>query len=206
MDSKTAAMNEQRVHLMRSELLGLVAVLEDRVDLVLAVSLARTTEAVWTLYADVMPRLGWQERMGLLKGVMEETAVPRRRQHLGPATFAQARPLFIPLLQALVEHRHTMAHAVVLPSQGDDTIRLLRRRKGHIDPVNVPVARVQHLMDEQHGLPGRSTSCSPRSGTLRCGACSWASTRKTPRTRSSTRAGKYLAGPRTADVSSRYVA
>jgi hypothetical protein len=154
------------MHQTRSEVLGLVAQLEDKVDLVLALHLGRDIETFWTLYTDVMPRLGWQERMTMFKRLLESTTAPRRSRHRGALTFAQSRPLLLPLLQELVDSRHTLAHALVMPAEDDDKIRLRRRRKGSIDLVAYRISRLKHLTGEAAGLLWTLDELEPHVGDL----------------------------------------
>lgn len=66
----------------------------------------------------------------------------------------------------LVDSRHTLAHAVVMPQERPDTIQLSRRRKGKITLVSFRLSRLQQLADEAYGVFFTLAELMPHAGDL----------------------------------------
>lgn len=133
----------------------MVSEVEERIDLVLAVSLGRDVVAVESLYLEVLPRTGVPNRIALFKDLLERTPAPRRARHKRDLSFAEARPLLVPLIQELVGVRNVLAHAIVYPLIHDDSIDLRHRRSRRIEKLTYKVAYLEGLISQ--GYPVLAT-------------------------------------------------
>ena len=135
------------LHRIRSELLGAAALVEDRIDLVLAMAHGRDADHVWALYTNVYPRLQLPPRVEMLKAVLEQTTMPRRPPHKTPLTWAQARPLIMPLIEELIRTRNTVAHSLIVDSS-DSELVLQQRRHGRVTRVTLGAGRTEALIKQ----------------------------------------------------------
>jgi hypothetical protein len=141
-----------RLHVVRSELLGLFAQVDDRIDLVLAASHGRDLETVLSLYLDVFPRAPANVRMAQFKRVLSSTELPRRPRHRRVLTIAEARPLLLLLIKEIVEVRHVLAHAIAYPLTSDVTVTMRQRRQGRLDSVTLDIRRLEGLVAQGQPL------------------------------------------------------
>lgn len=136
-----------RMHLARSAVVGLAALLEDRVDLLLAAAHGRDVDAVWFLYTEAFPRVPTPARMSMLKRLIDQTAAPLRRTHKRQLTFAEARPLLYPLLELVFKTRNVLAHAIDVPatSTGMTDFSVRHRRRGQVEQETFEIGWLETL-------------------------------------------------------------
>lgn len=153
MDKEVA--RDQRLHHLRSSLLGVVSEVEERIDLVLAASLGRDLAAVESLYLEVLPRTQVPNRIALFKDLLERTPAARRPRHKRDLSVAEARPLLVPLIEELVKVRNVLAHAIVFPPIHHDSIDLRHRRNRRIETLSYKVRYLEALISQ--GYPVLAT-------------------------------------------------
>lgn len=143
---------DMRLHVVRSELLGLFAQIDDRIDLVLAANYGRDPETVLSLYLEVFPRAPSNVRMAQFKRVLGATTFPRRPRHRRALTIAEARPLLLVLIEEIVEVRHVLAHAIAHPLTSETTVTMQQRRQGRFHEVTLDINRLEGLAAQGHPL------------------------------------------------------